>query len=58
MIDSLKLSFQKLGASEAQAEIMAQQLLKRADQIAQAEGISKEAALGALLKKISDSRAS
>ena len=58
MIDSLKSSFQKLGASESQAEIMAQQLLKRADQIAQTEGISKEAALGALLKKISDSRAS
>lgn len=57
MIDSLKSSFQKLGASESQAEIMAQQLLKRADQIAQAEGISKEAALRALLKKISDSRA-
>ncbi|GEM_PF-4584222 len=58
MIDSLKSSFQKLGASESQAEIMAQQLLKRADQISQTEGISKEAALGALLKKISDSRAS
>ena len=58
MIDSLKLSFQKLGATESQAEVMALQLLKRADQIAQEEKITQEQALGRLLKKISDSRTS
>ena len=58
MIDSLKLSFQKLGATESQAEVMALQLLKRADQIAQDEKITQEQALGHLLKMISDSRTS
>ena len=58
MIDSLKLIFQKLGATESQAEVMALQLLKRADQIAQEEKITQEQALGRLLKKISDSRTS
>jgi hypothetical protein len=41
--------FETLGASTAQAQAMAAQLLKRADQQAQERGLSREAALARLL---------
>ena len=48
--------FVNLGASEEQAQIMSAQLLKRADQIAEARGISKVEATESLLKKVLEAR--
>ena len=47
----------RLGAGRAQAETMAAQLLKRAEQLAAERGITREAALGHLLKIVVQGRA-
>lgn len=52
IIEELKQVFMKLGAEEAQAEIAAQQLIKRAEQIAQEKSITDEEALKELLSRI------
>ncbi|MEO0510782.1 MAG: hypothetical protein AAF065_13095 [Verrucomicrobiota bacterium] len=48
--------FVKLGAEKMQAEVMARQLLRRAQQIAQERGISEVDALGTLLKQVVEAR--
>jgi hypothetical protein len=48
---------ERLGASRAQAERMAAQLLKRAEQHASERGISREAALARLLELVAQGRA-
>lgn len=48
--------FVNLGADEKQAEVMASQLLKRADQIAVERGISKVEAAENLLKQVVEAR--
>lgn len=48
---------ERLGAPRAQAEIMAAQLLKRADQHAAERGITREAALTRLLDLVVKGRA-
>ena len=45
-----------LGAPEKQAEVMASQLLKRADQIARQRDISKIEATESLLKQVLEAR--
>lgn len=47
----------RLGADRAQAGIMAAQLLKRAGQLAQERGISRETALANLLQLVVQGRA-
>ena len=48
--------FVNLGAPEKQAEVMASQLLKRAEQIAQERDISKIEATESLLKQVLKAR--
>ena len=48
--------FVNLGAPEKQAEVMASQLIKRAEQIAQERGISKVEATERLLKQVLEAR--
>jgi hypothetical protein len=48
---------ERLGAPRAQAEIMAAQLLKRAEQQAAERGITREAALARLLELLVKGRA-
>lgn len=48
--------FGGMGASPAQAEVMARQLLKRAEQLGEARGISKVEAAGILLKQVVEAR--
>ncbi len=48
--------FINLGADEAQAKVMAAQLLKRAEQIAEERGISKVEATETLLKQVIEAR--
>jgi len=48
---------QRLGAPESQAEIMAAQLLKRAEQLAVQRGITREVALARLLEMVVKGRA-
>jgi len=48
---------QRLGAPRAQAETMAAQLLKRADQLAVARGVTREAALRRLIELVVQGRA-
>jgi hypothetical protein len=48
---------QKLGASRSQAEVMAAQLLKRADQLAAERGDTRDAALARLLEIVATGRA-
>ena len=48
--------FVNLGAPEKQAEVMASQLIKRAEQIAQERGISKVVATERLLKQVVEAR--
>ena len=48
--------FVNLGAPEKQAEVMASQLLKRAEQIAQERDISKVEATERLLKQVLEAR--
>lgn len=47
----------RLGAPQPQAETMAAQLLKRAEQIAAARGVSREEALAHLLRFVAQGRA-
>ena len=47
----------RLGAPRGQAETMAAQLLKRAEQIAAARGVSRENALAHLLRFVAQGRA-
>ncbi|MEM7792314.1 MAG: hypothetical protein AAF546_12995 [Verrucomicrobiota bacterium] len=55
-LSKICLLFKRLGASETQAETMANQLLKRADQIAKQKNISKVQAVEMLLKKVIEAR--
>lgn len=48
--------FLQLGAPEEQADVMAKQLLKRAEQIAEEQEISKVHAVESLLKKVVEAR--
>lgn len=48
--------FQKLGAPEIQADVMAAQLLKRAIQLAEERNISKVEAVESLLKQVISAR--
>lgn len=56
-IEQLKAVFRQLGAEDAQAETMARQLSKRADQISRSEGISRVVALSRLLDMVRCGRA-
>jgi hypothetical protein len=47
---------QRLGASPPQADAMAAQLLKRAEQIARERGTTREAALARLLELVTQGR--
>lgn len=55
--EQLTLLCERLGAPRAQAEVMAAQLLKRAGQIAQERGVTREAALKSLLDVVVKGRA-
>ena len=46
----------KFGAEEAQARVMAAQLLKRADQVSEEKGVSKVEALSGLLELVKAGR--
>lgn len=48
---------QRLGAPRGQAEVMAAQLLKRADQLARERGVTREQALARLLELVVQGRA-
>ena len=54
--EALVKAFEHLGAASPQAEVMAKQLLKRAVQVAEERGISREEALEELLQKIISAR--
>ncbi len=51
-LDLIRSLFLRMGASESQAETMASQLLKRANQIASDRDISIVEAVGILLKQV------
>ena len=55
-LEIIKSLFSKMGASEAQAQVMASQLLKRAGQISQESGITMTEAVEKLLKQIVQAR--
>ena len=46
--------FKQMGADELQSQRMSSQLIKRANQVAEEESISKEEALKKLLQKIAE----
>ena len=54
--EALAKAFENLGADGPQAKVMAKQLLKRAVQVAEEQGVSREEALKGLLQKIIDAR--
>lgn len=54
--EALAKAFENLGADVPQAKVMAKQLLKRAVQVAEEQGVSREEALKGLLQKIIDAR--
>jgi hypothetical protein len=54
--EQLRQLCERLGASTAQAEIMAAQLLKRAEQLAAERGTTREAALARLLELVVQGR--
>jgi hypothetical protein len=56
-LEQLAQLCEKLGASPAQANIMAVQLRKRTDQLAQERGLTREAALKSLLEVVVKGRA-
>lgn len=56
-LEQLTLVCERLGASRAQAQTMAAQLLKRAEQISTERGITREAALAALMEVVIKGRA-
>ncbi|TVR45270.1 MAG: hypothetical protein EA425_18390 [Puniceicoccaceae bacterium] len=49
-------AFRRMGAEPGPAEVMARQLLKRADQLAAERSISREAALRWLLEAVAEGR--
>lgn len=55
-IEKVAELFIGLGASGEQANVMAAQLLKRAEQVAEKRNISKVAALESLLKQVVEAR--
>ena len=55
-LEIIKSLFAKMGASEAQAQVMASQLLKRAGQISRESGITIIEAVEKLLKQIVQAR--
>ena len=56
-LEQLTQLCQQLGATPAQASVMAAQLLKRADQLVEERGLSREAALKGLLEVVVKGRA-
>jgi hypothetical protein len=54
--ETLKELCQRLGAPPAQAEVMARQILKRADQVAATQGIPREQAMARLLQVVTQGR--
>jgi hypothetical protein len=54
--EQLKQLCERLGASPAQSETMAAQLLKRAEQLAAERGTTREAALARLLELVVQGR--
>ena len=55
-VKNISCIFVKLGAPEKQATVMASQLIKRAEQIAQERDISKVEATESLLKQVLEAR--
>lgn len=55
-VNQVSRIFMNLGAPEKQAQVMAAQLLKRAEQIAKERSISKVEATDALLKQVIEAR--
>lgn len=51
-IEQLSAMFRQMGAGEAQSKVMAQQLSKRAEQLAEREGIDHLDALKRLLEMV------
>ena len=56
-LDQVALLFTQMGASPEQAPVMAKQLLKRAEQVAAEQEISKVHAVESLLKRVIGARA-
>jgi hypothetical protein len=56
-LEQLRALCERLGASADQAATMAAQLMKRADQLAESRGISREAAMQHLLNVVVKGRA-
>ena len=56
-LEQLAQLCESLGAPRAQAQTMARQLLKRADQIAAERGVARETALKGLLEVVTKGRA-
>lgn len=56
-LQQLAQAFENLGATPAQAQAMAAQLLKRAEQQAAERGVTREAALARLLELVVKGRA-
>jgi hypothetical protein len=54
--DQLVQLCQRLGASEGQARVMAQQFLKRAEQLVSERGMSRMEAMSHLLKLLTEGR--
>jgi len=54
--DAIKALFVRMGAPDAQAQVMASQLLKRAGQIAEERSIPVLEAIGNLLRKVIEAR--
>lgn len=55
-VEQLTKMFEQMGSEPKQAEVMARQLLKRAEQIAEREGIDKLTALSRLLQIVKAGR--
>ncbi|MDQ8179912.1 hypothetical protein [Pelagicoccus sp. SDUM812005] len=55
-VEQVAAALRQLGAEEAQAQVMAAQLIKRAGQIAEERGIEKVAALAELLRLVKAGR--
>lgn len=55
-IEKVAALFMRMGATREQANTMAAQLIKRAEQLAEERGISKLVALESLLKQVIEAR--
>ena len=55
-IDQLSILLQQMGAEAKQADVMARQLSKRADQLAEREGVERMEALRRLLEMVRSGR--